>query len=303
MSEYSNHEFNIGTDNNSWSHLDEMIPKGSKVLDVGCSTGNFGVYLEREKNCKVTGIDIDSEDIRIAKKKISRAYVMDINSDSVDKLGLFDVVIFADVIEHLENPSSTLSQVAKKLLKTGGKICFSIPNMAHVSVRIDLLAGSFPYKSRGLLDKTHLHFYDFNEVNNVFNNAGLTIKYMKPTIMEYPEEYSKSLLRSLGLKTNDKFFQMLNKSDAYIFQYVGSAVRDAKAVGISGSDEYVMPHDQVLEYANSLINENKKLWESGEKYRIKYEKNEITISELLERLNKKPIKIIDKILYKNRDKL
>jgi 2-polyprenyl-3-methyl-5-hydroxy-6-metoxy-1,4-benzoquinol methylase len=300
MSEYSNHEFTIGAENNSWSHLDEMIPGGSNVLDVGCSTGNFGMYLEQEKKCKVTGIDIDREDIAIAKKNISHAYVMDIDSDSIDKLGSFDVIIFADVIEHLQNPSLTLGRVSKRLLKDNGKICFSIPNMAHLSVRFDLMSGRFPYKSRGLLDKTHLHFYDIDEVNDVFINAGLSINYMKPTLMHYPEEYSKKILQEIGLNPKKKFFEMLEESNAYIFQFVGSAITDTQALNVTRK-EYVMPHDQILEYANSLINENEKLWKTGEKYRKKFEKIEAVNNDLRNRLNHKPIKLINKILYKDKD--
>jgi 2-polyprenyl-3-methyl-5-hydroxy-6-metoxy-1,4-benzoquinol methylase len=114
--------------------------------------------LIKLKNCHVTGIDLEKSDVDTASKKLNKAIVGDINDEKlINKLDRYDIIIFADVIEHLPNPSNTLKNI-KNLLKDNGMIIFSIPHMAHVSVRIDLLNGKFPYSNRGLLDKTHFIF-------------------------------------------------------------------------------------------------------------------------------------------------
>ena len=199
MSQYSNHLFEPGSKNNSWSHLYDYISEGDNVLDVGCSSGNFGEVLIKLKNCTVTGIDLDRADIDKASKKLTKAIIGDINDESMrKKLGTYDIIIFADVIEHLPDPRETLKNI-KGLLSKNGKIIFSIPHMAHISVRIDLLAGSFPYKNRGLLDKTHFHFYDQNELVSVFADAGYKISNYNPVISRYPRELIKDKLQKNGL--------------------------------------------------------------------------------------------------------
>lgn len=260
MSIYANHLFEPGTRNNSWAHLYEYINSGDRVLDVGCSTGRFGEALIHLKRCEVWGVDIDNSDIKEAEKRLNEALVLDINdTGQYKKLGKFDVIIFADVLEHLTEPRVTLKNV-KKLLKPKGKIAFSIPHMAHTSVRIDIFKGKFPYKNRGLLDNTHLHFYDLDEIDSIFNDSGYTIERIDPVISKYPLSSLREKLQNTGIVVNKRLERYLSETGGDIFQVVGCAKPQSNKSGLVGRErEYIMPQDEMYESIVKLQEENQAL--------------------------------------------
>src|SRR5204862_595399 len=78
-----------------------------------------------------------------------------------DRLGgrHFDVVVLADVLEHVLRPVDVLRTIVSRCLKEGGHLVLSIPNVAHGSVRLALLLGDFDRTDTGILDRTHLQFF------------------------------------------------------------------------------------------------------------------------------------------------
>jgi len=260
MSIYANHLFKPGTKNNSWAHLYEYINDGDRILDVGCSTGHFGEALMHLKHCEVWGVDVNKDDIKEASKRLTSALVLDINdTKTYAKLGLFDVIIFADVLEHLIDPRATLKHV-KELLTPKGRLLFSIPHMAHSSVRLDLLQGRFPYKNRGLLDSTHLHFYDLNEVARLFDESSYVIKHTDPVVSQLPYGLIKEKLKGTGISPTKAIEQYFTETNGDIFQIVGYAQpRKGKAAAIHYDMNYVMPQDEIREFVTKLQNENELL--------------------------------------------
>jgi hypothetical protein len=87
----------------------------------------------------------------------------------------FDVVIFSDVLEHLVDPSEVLRAV-RPLIAPGGYVCSSIPNIAHGSIRLALLAGRFDYAELGLMDRTHLRFFTREGMRHLFAAAGYEVR-------------------------------------------------------------------------------------------------------------------------------
>jgi SAM-dependent methyltransferase len=237
LSRYSRHFFEEDSLNNSWSNMYAYIPEGARVLDVGCSTGNFGAALEQLKNCTVVGVDLNADDIAEAATRITTALVLDITAKGVvEALGKFDVVLFADVIEHIPDPRAALRAV-HGFLRPGGFIVYSIPHMGHASIRFDMLAGRFPYTELGLLDKTHLHFYDRPEVHDVFASSGFRIVDESPTLVGYPDEWTAERLAGMGLVATPSFFDMLRQSEANVYQFVGRAVPKGDAPEMSWESE------------------------------------------------------------------
>ena len=89
LSAYSDHAFVAEGVNTSWSNLYTFVPDGSRVLDFGCSTGNFGAALKNLKNCEVVGVDINESDVAIAKTQLDAAFVLDITMpEAAQVLGL-----------------------------------------------------------------------------------------------------------------------------------------------------------------------------------------------------------------------
>ncbi|TXN28247.1 class I SAM-dependent methyltransferase [Lacisediminihabitans profunda] len=259
VSPYAKHEFAAGSHNNSWANLFELIPEGSRVLDVGCSTGNFGAALIRERGCTVTGIDTNSADIGIAREVLNRALVIDITQpEALESLGVFDVVIFADVLEHLPDPRATLRLIRPRLAP-GGFVAYSIPHMGHLSVRLDLLSGEFPYTETGLLDRTHFHFYDKMEIADTFASGGFAIVDERPVVVQYPDSWLKDRLAQLGLVPNAHFFDLMRQTESEVFQYIGTAYPlDAPEVGEIAARRRPMPNDEIIGYVQALIDEKER---------------------------------------------
>jgi 2-polyprenyl-3-methyl-5-hydroxy-6-metoxy-1,4-benzoquinol methylase len=156
-----------------------------RVLELGTSTG----YMSRalvDRGCMVVGVELDADAARMAAAHCERMIVGDLDDPGLlDELGddRFDVIVAADVLEHLKDPPGALKR-AVAYLREGGKVVASLPNVAHVSVRIALLQGRFPYGSTGLLDHTHLQFYDRERLFELFERAGLAIVRLTPRYLD-----------------------------------------------------------------------------------------------------------------------
>lgn len=145
------------------------------VLEVGCGTGST---LEAIKaaypNAIVKGIEIVSEVAAEGAKK------MDIICGNIETMDLpyennyFDYVIFGDVIEHLTYPEIVLIRL-KEYLRKGGCIISSIPNLMNAEVIYNLLRGNFTYQEAGIRDKTHLRFFTYSEIVNMFERCGYDV--------------------------------------------------------------------------------------------------------------------------------
>jgi SAM-dependent methyltransferase len=262
VSPYSKHQYFAGTDNNSWANLFELIPEGAQILDVGCSTGNFGAALIREKGCTVVGIDTNVADIGEAKSALTDAQVLDVTvPGSMAGLGKFDVILFADVLEHLPDPRATLRSLHPSL-NPHGFVAFSIPHMGHLSVRLDLLSGQFPYTETGLLDRTHFHFYDRLEINDLFADGGYTIVDERPVVVQYPDSWLRDRLAQLGLTPDAKFFSLMSESESQVFQYIGTAYPTSlESIRQSVERERPMPNDEIIGYVQALIDEKERAQE------------------------------------------
>ena len=242
---------------NSWNNMFELVPEGSRVLDVGCSSGNFGAALQERRGCSVVGIDINPEDVALAREKLDAAHVLDVTDPSaLADLGTFDVIVVADVLEHLVDPRSAL-QGLRASLREGGRVVFSIPHMGHLSIRLDMLEGRFPYTDLGLLDRTHIHFYDRIEVHDVFARAGFAIQKSSPVLADYPESWIDARLAEIGLSATPVFHAVLRRTDAQVYQYVGTAIPSETApLRTPTAQDLTSPPDVVATRASELIAQN-----------------------------------------------
>ena len=130
---------------------------GVKILDVGCAQGELRSLIEN-KNLDYIGIEPFRADFEIAQANGVRVLNLTAEAASSELNEAFDFIVFADVLEHLVDPESVLASY-RSLLKPGGEIIVSIPNVAHFTNRLNLLIGKWNYTERGILDKTHLKFY------------------------------------------------------------------------------------------------------------------------------------------------
>lgn len=161
----------------------QWVGTGKRVLEVGCSTG-FMSRLMVERNCVVTGIEIDPKAAERARAHCREVHVRDLNA--LDwTVGLphkaFDVVLLGDVLEHLIDPTGALLGV-KELLGSDGTVVVSLPNVVHWVTRLKLLCGQFDYESVGTLDHTHLRFFTVRSGRELLQSAGYNIRKFHPAI-------------------------------------------------------------------------------------------------------------------------
>jgi len=159
----------------SWGKLLALVPQGARVLDVGCAFGGFASAMRRLRGCRVIGVEINPEAAAEARAHCDEVIEGDI-ADVAPRLPAdFDVIVAADVLEHLDDPEGALRLLASRL-RPGGMLLASIPNVTHLSVVLALAGGQFPRSSEGLLDHTHLRFFGEEDVLALFHGADLAAR-------------------------------------------------------------------------------------------------------------------------------
>ena len=158
----------------------ELVGSGKRVLELGCATGYMSKVL-RDLGCQVVAVEIDAAAAAEAGAFCERVIVGDL--DVLDLPAAladdsFDVVVAADVLEHLKEPQPLLRDL-KRVLRPDGYVVASVPNVAHASVRLALLGGSFRYDETGLLDRTHLRFFTYDTVQELFEGTGYAIGHVE----------------------------------------------------------------------------------------------------------------------------
>ena len=144
------------------SVLMRLIPRGSRVLEKGCASGYLSGYMESALDCRVTGLEADPAATAIAATRCTEVHTVDL--DHPDALAParasapYDVLLAAAVLEHLKHPERLLEE-ARELLRPGGRVIVSLPNIAHWQFRLKLLRGRFDYEDYGVMDRTHLRLY------------------------------------------------------------------------------------------------------------------------------------------------
>lgn len=148
--------------------------RGLRVLDVGCGYASTSEFIQKRGN-DVTGIESSKAACEVATKRISRVIHADLVTAPLAGLQ-FDIIIFADVLEHLPWPVGVLRRYLSALAPDGSVIV-SLPNVGLWSVRLAHLFGKWEYQETGVLDRTHLRFFTRKSAEWLLAQAGLaTVK-------------------------------------------------------------------------------------------------------------------------------
>lgn len=184
---------------NSMSIILNNIKPNSRVLEMGPATGYMTKFLKESLNCKVVCVELDQNAASNAAEHCEQLIIADLNKlEWYEKLineDSFDYILWADVLEHLLNPSEPLSY-SRKLLKNDGKIFISTPNILHNAILMEMLEGRFNYQKLGLLDETHTKFFTKDSLLSVLDESQLVVtKWMNtmvaPEDTEFHQNYNK----------------------------------------------------------------------------------------------------------------
>lgn len=171
-------------------HVMHLVGQSKRVLEVGCGPGSITKILAEQMQCKVTGLELDSEAIKKARPYCETVIQADLNSADwpclLGEMERFDVVVAADVLEHLYDPWVTLKRMAS-FIDQSGYLVVSLPNAGHAAVVSCLINGDFEYRDWGLLDRTHIRFFGFKNIEALFVQADLKIVEAK-YVIKRPEE-------------------------------------------------------------------------------------------------------------------
>jgi methionine biosynthesis protein MetW len=169
-----------------------FIAEGSRVLDVGCGTGTLTASIKDSFALEIIGIEPNAERAAAARNRGLSIFQEPLSEKFFAAHGLFDFIIFADVLEHLANPDEMVF-VARKGLRPGGSLIVSVPNVAHWFVRLDLLRGRFEYRETGIMDATHLRWFTRDALLAWLGRLGFEITGFTTTVNIDLPEYGERL--------------------------------------------------------------------------------------------------------------
>ncbi len=142
------------------------------MLDIGCGGGGLGEALSG-KGCDLVGWDLSPDRTQQRGEFYNSLVKKDVENEEFGQ-GKYDVIVLADVLEHLNTPETVLQKI-RPLLNPGGLILVSLPNVAYIENRLGLLGGNWDYTDEGILDRTHIRFFTLSAAKIFLLEAGFEI--------------------------------------------------------------------------------------------------------------------------------
>ena len=122
-----------------------LVPKGSRVLDLGCGDGAMLAHLQATRGCSGYGVEIDDANVLACVKR--GVNVIQLNLEQGLALfddASFDVVLQIDTLQHLRNAEVML----RETVRVGRVGIVAFPNFAHWPNRLSVLMGRMPVTKR-----------------------------------------------------------------------------------------------------------------------------------------------------------
>lgn len=155
------------------------------VLDVGCASGFLRAFLP-ESDFYLVGVERDPVLLAQAQQHYDEVHAADLNAALKVNLPTPNAIVLADVLEHLPDPEAVLINLLQRYAKPGTPILISLPNVAHLYVRLSLLLGQFNYTDRGILDRTHLRFFTLKTATQMLGACDIRVTATRVTPVPLP---------------------------------------------------------------------------------------------------------------------
>lgn len=209
--------------------LFSVMPENvERILELGCNNGAFGkAYKERFPNAVYLGIEIDASLAVKAQTYLDSVVVGDCEDLAVVSQATHGTpvqcIVYGDVLEHLRDPWETL-RLHVSHLAPQGVVVASIPNIQHWTTIFNLLQGRWEYQDSGLMDRTHLRFFTYASIQQLFQQSNLKIDLFnarRPTNDDFSKffEVMRPVLARFGVDIH-RFQQTAN-----VVQYVVRAIK------------------------------------------------------------------------------
>ena len=184
----------------SHSRVIELVPPGSRVLDLGSGMGAVGNALKERKGCTVVGCDVEEG-------AMTGSYDRFLNADLNDGVPEFegeefDYILALDVIEHLNRPEDFLDELRALAARTGAKVILTTANIGFILMRLSLLMGRFEYGKRGILDLTHTRLFTRNTLRRAMTAAGFETEAIEGVVVPAPFVFGPTRLARATIAIN-----------------------------------------------------------------------------------------------------
>jgi len=168
-----------------------------RALEIGCAGGYTLAWLKSAGYCQwAAGVELHT-DLGVGVDTIDEFFKLDIeNQLPAIPQGSIDLLLCLDVLEHLIDPWGAIRRL-DGLLKPGGMLIISVPNIRNYHVLVDLaVRGKFAYSESGVLDRTHLRFFTRSSAIELAESAGAKVIAVLGT---ETDRWQKRLLTTIGL--------------------------------------------------------------------------------------------------------
>lgn len=169
----------------------QLTGPAKKVLELGCASGAMSKVLFEHYDCSIFAVELNKEFGSQAAPYCKNIGFFDIEAANWhEELGdeRFDVIIAADILEHLRNPVQCLVSL-KEYLAPGGYFVISMPNVGYNGILAELFNNDFQYRKVGLLDETHLRFWGLKGLKRLAADSRLGLEELH--FVRLPEDRSE----------------------------------------------------------------------------------------------------------------
>ena len=149
-----------------------LLPPQGRVLDLGCASGGL-LALLRPGASHLAGLELSASAAKAAAEVADLVVQGALEAPDLPfEAAFYDLVVIADVLEHLADPLAALRR-AVGWCKPGGSVLVSVPNVAHWRARLTLARGRWPSEESGTFDSSHLRWFTRDAVASLLAEAGL----------------------------------------------------------------------------------------------------------------------------------
>lgn len=193
---------------------------GCAVLDVGCGAGALSAALKRRGASHTVGIEFDPVAAAAAREILDQVIQGDITTMPLPfSAGEFDVLIFADVLEHLANPDAVLTRCLP-YLAPDGQVVISVPNMRFYLVLLRLVLDRWAYTASGVRDRTHLRIFTRHSLGALLRRHQLAPERWHRNFRLFEDQSSIGALGAVATRLLRRFVAPKLAPELFTYQYV-----------------------------------------------------------------------------------